>query len=88
MGSDLLKRPSDLISHQILLIPTKSQLKCVNYYKRGHGMTMTHGGNANRLKGWTEIGLDGVGGHLLVGTRNTKGTNPLGVVFPLRVSGF
>ena len=26
-------------------------------------MRMTHGENANRLTGWTEIGLDGVGGH-------------------------
>ena len=32
-----LKRPLILISLQILLIPTKSQLKCVNYYKGGFG---------------------------------------------------
>ena len=89
MGSNLLKRPSDLISHQILLIPSKSQLKCVNYHKRGHGVQVytsknenhTHGENAN-MQGWTEIGLDGVG------TKNTKGPNPLGVVPLLRVSGF
>ena len=78
-----LKRPLILISLQILLIPTKSQLKCVNYYKGGFGGVSLYmkgyesqvWGDANK-SGQIKIVL------LSARTKNTKGPNPLGWSVP------